>query len=107
MLIKASIWSTELAQKLPATVTIDAIDISGQQYPPRDWVPENVNLVVHDMYKPLPESMIGTYDLVRMQNWLCIWRDDTGDVLLENLVRLLSELFIIKMLVSFVVKSKQ
>lgn len=91
MLTKASIWSTEVAQKLPPTVTIDAIDISDAQYPPKDWMPENVNLVIHDMYKPPPESMIGNYDLVRIRGWLCIWRDATAQILLENLIKLLSE----------------
>jgi len=83
------IWSTELAQKLPPSVTIDALDISNQQYPPRDWVPKNVNLVVHDIYQPLPANMIGQYDLVRMQNWLCIWRDDTAELLVGNLIKML------------------
>lgn len=91
MLMEASIWSTELAQRLPPTVTIDAIDISDGQYPSKDWVPENVNLIVHDIYKPLPEDMIGKYDLVRMQNWLIIWRDSTTDLLLGNLLKMLSK----------------
>ena len=70
--------------------TIDAIDISLAQAPPHDWLPKNIRLIAHDVYKPFLEAMRGAYDVLHIQNWLCIWRDETSASLIQNLVDLLS-----------------
>lgn len=86
-----SIWPVELLSDISSTYCFDAIDISSAQFPPGRWVPRNINLLEHDVFKPFPEHMIGRYDLVHVQNFLCIWRPGKSEALLQNLTSLLSE----------------
>lgn len=72
-------------------MSVDAIDVSMAQCPPRSWLPKSINLIRHDVYQPFPDHMLGIYDLVHVQNWLCIWRDETSEGLIRNLLALLSE----------------
>lgn len=83
-------WPIDLLQELSLSASIDAIDISLAQCPPRPWLPDNINLIAHDVYQPFPTHMMGIYDLVHVQNWLCIWRDETSEILIKNLTALLS-----------------
>ena len=85
-----SIWPIDVLNEIPFPVEIDAIDISDAQFPPRGWVPENINFIKHDAFLPFPEHMVAKYDLLHVQNFLCIWRDNKSEVLLRNLVSLLS-----------------
>ena len=86
------IWAIELLESLPFQVQIDAIDIASTQFPPKPWLPHGMRTIVHDAYESFPEDMIGTYDVVHVRNWLCIWRDKTSEKLITNLVSLLSKL---------------
>ena len=88
--VQSSIWPIELLSELPFNVHIDAIDISSAQFPPPAWLPESIHVIVHDVFQPFPEHMLGKYDLVHVQNFLCIWRSDKSETLLQNLVSLLS-----------------
>ena len=88
--VQFSIWPIELLSELPFSVHIDAIDVSPAQFPPPGWLPENIHVIVHDVFQPFPEHMIGQYDLVHVQNFLCIWRSNKSEMLLQNLVSLLS-----------------
>jgi len=83
------LWPIELSKKLPPSVSIDAIDISFEQCPPESWLPKNMNLVRQDMYKTLPSALVGKYDVIRIQNWLCIWRDATSKPFVSNVVKML------------------
>ncbi|KAL8945212.1 MAG: hypothetical protein Q9211_000262 [Gyalolechia sp. 1 TL-2023] len=80
-------WNWDLLQ---GPVTVDAIDVSMAQCPPTSWLPENIRLVTHDVYRPFPSHMQGTYDLVHVQNWLCIWKTENSQDLIRNLLDLLS-----------------
>ncbi|KAL8989549.1 MAG: hypothetical protein Q9177_001585 [Variospora cf. flavescens] len=60
------------------------------QCPPTSWLPQNIRLITHDVYQPSPIHMQGVYDLVHVQNWLCIWRNETSEKLIRNLLSLLS-----------------
>ena len=86
-------WPIELAQEVPFDVSIDAIDISLAQFPPKLWLPENITLISHNVYHPFPTHKRGTYDLLPVQNRLCIWRDEMSDTLIKNLSALLSMRF--------------
>ena len=86
-----SMWSLDLSHELAISVHIDAIDNTLAQCPPRSWLPSDITLVEHDVHSPFPSHMHGVYDLVHVQNWLCIWRDETSDALIKNLISLLSQ----------------
>ncbi|KAL8833984.1 MAG: hypothetical protein Q9170_003986 [Blastenia crenularia] len=84
------IWPIDLVRELNFPISVDAIDISMAQCPPPSWLPENIRLLTHDVNQPFPSDMHGTYDLVHVQNWLCIWRTETSQALIQNLLDLLS-----------------
>ena len=90
-----SMWAIDLLHELSHPVSIQAIDISLAQCPPRPWLPKQISLLAHDVYQPFPSHMLGSFDLVHVQNWLCIWRDETSDSLISNLISLLSKLDLI------------
>ncbi|KAL9005108.1 MAG: hypothetical protein Q9188_002096 [Gyalolechia gomerana] len=83
------IWPIDLLQELPFAFSVDAIDVSLEQCPTRSWLPNNINLIIHDAYQPSPEHMIGKYDLVHVQNFLCVWRAEKSKDLVRNLLALL------------------
>ncbi|KAL9022346.1 MAG: hypothetical protein Q9185_000461 [Variospora sp. 1 TL-2023] len=83
------IWPIDIVGELQYPVTVDAIDISMAQCPPPSWLPQNIRLITHDVYQPFPIHMQGVYDLVHVQNWLCIWRNETSETLIRNLLSLL------------------
>ncbi|KAI4189678.1 MAG: hypothetical protein L6R41_001287 [Letrouitia leprolyta] len=83
------IWPIDVSRELRIPISVDAVDISMAQCPPPSWLPKNVRLVTHDVYQPFPSEMHGTYDMVHVQNWLCIWRTETSKTLIRNLLDLL------------------
>lgn len=72
-------------------VTVDAIDISMAQCPPKSWLTKNIRLIAHDVQQPFPRSMLGTYDFVNVHNWLCFGKEEKSETLIRNLLGLLSE----------------
>lgn len=89
--LRASIWPIDILREVHIPVSVDAVDISMAQFPPASWLPENIRLLTHDVYQPFPDHMHGTYDLVNVQNWLCIWKTETSGGLIRNLLDLLSK----------------
>ncbi|KAL8671558.1 MAG: hypothetical protein Q9168_003943 [Polycauliona sp. 1 TL-2023] len=56
------IWAIDVVRDLDFPVTVDAIDISLAQCPPKSWLPDNIRLMTHDVNQPFPSSLLGTYD---------------------------------------------
>ena len=86
-----SIWPIEASKILSPTTSFDAIDLSLAQCPPKEWLPKNINLVVHDAFLPFPDSMIGQYDIVHIQLFVCIIKQNDPAPIVKNLMGLLSE----------------
>ena len=86
-----SIWPVELSQKLPSTASIDAIDLSLAQCPPTQWLPKNITLIAQDVFEPFPESMRGKYDIVHIQLFVCIVKENDPSTVVRNLMDLLSK----------------
>jgi len=78
----------ELSEELKLAA-IDGFDISSDQYPPKAWRPETVNLIVHDAFKPFAEEYQGVYDVVHVRFLLTLVSSDTIQTLLQNLLKLL------------------
>lgn len=83
------IWPIELSHILPPTTSIDAVDLSLAQCPPKAWLPKNVTLIAHDAFLPFPESMVGIYDVVHLQLFACIVKENDPAPLVKNLMSLL------------------
>ena len=81
----------ELIQILPPTASIDAFDILPVQCPPTQWLPKSVFLMPYDISLPFPELMLGHYDVVHIELFACIVKENDPAPLVKNLMSLLSE----------------
>ena len=61
------------------------------QCPPKEWLPKNISLIAHDAFLPFPDSMVEKYDVVHVQLFACIVRNNDPAPLVRNLMSLLSK----------------
>ncbi|PYH97267.1 hypothetical protein BO71DRAFT_427196 [Aspergillus ellipticus CBS 707.79] len=83
------LWPISLSTTLPPSVQLHGFDISDAQFPPKNWLPENVNMDTWNALNPAPEHLIGQYDVVNIRYFGLVVRKDNFDGLLRNLVSLL------------------
>ena len=84
-------WPIEVSKALPPSTRLDGFDVSGDQFPPAEWLPPNVRLSTADAFAPVPEDLVGRYDVVHLRMMVLVVRAAADlDGLLGNLVRLLS-----------------
>ncbi|GAT30326.1 hypothetical protein RIB2604_03303040 [Aspergillus luchuensis] len=84
-----AIWLTDLASKLPKSVRLDGLDVSFDAAPLREWLPPNVTLHYWDVKSPVPEHLIGAYDLVNVRFFAIVLRNSEIKNVLKSLFRLL------------------
>lgn len=84
-------WLTDLSELLPPSASLDAFDISAAQYPPQEWLPDNISLRIHDAFQPFPKDCIGKYDIVHVQCFISLIADNDPGSLIDNLASLLSK----------------
>lgn len=85
------IWLTDLARFLPPSAHIDGFDIDLTQCPPKDWLPNNVSVHEVDCLAPLPEHLIGKYDIVHIQLFHLAVHNNNPTPIIQNLLKLLSK----------------
>ena len=88
--ISARVWLIETARTLPASAQLDGYDVSPDQYPPNEWLPKNVHLNVLNMLDPVPEELVGKYDVVHVGLIVVVVRNENPGPVLSNLMTLLS-----------------
>ena len=67
MLICKSIVPLCLSAQLPTSVIIDGFDISTAQFPPQEWLPQNVHLHEQNVFTPFPAEQLAKYDIVHLR----------------------------------------
>ena len=87
-----SIWLINLSRQLTKAI-LDGFDISNDQFPPKQCLSKNVALRTLDVLSPVPEELVGRYDVVHVRLFLCVVRDNDPSVIISNLARLLSQYF--------------
>lgn len=92
-MLRCRIWLVDLAKELAnkyPSARLHGYDISTAQFPPKKWLPKNVNLDTLDIMKPIPDSLRGQFDVVHT-GYLCLVVEK-GDPfpILDNLLALLS-----------------
>ncbi|KAK4619903.1 N-methyltransferase tcpN [Fulvia fulva] len=83
------VWLLDMAQQLPPSTQLDGFDISFGQCPPREWLPRNVDLRLVDIFRPVPEELVGCYDIVHIRHFVCVVKANDPTPLLRNLLRML------------------
>lgn len=87
--VGTGIWLVDLARYLPASARIDGFDIDLSQCPPKEWLPSNVAVHNVDCVKPLPEHLIGQYDIVHVQLFHLAVHNNDPKPIVQNLISLL------------------
>lgn len=82
------IWLTDLYRELPLA-QLHGFDIKVDGFPPHEWLPDNIRLQQLDIFKPIPEDLLGQYDIVNVRLFMFVVQNDDPGPVLENLVRLL------------------
>ena len=85
----ASIWLIDISRQLQSA-QLDGFDISAGQYPPQEWLPNNISLTSLDIYEDIPESLQGKYDIVHVRLFLAVVRKSDPGPILDRLRRMLS-----------------
>ncbi|KAF4634741.1 hypothetical protein G7Y89_g3365 [Cudoniella acicularis] len=83
------IWLIELARTLGPEVKLEGLDISFDQFPPREWLPGNVSLVKYDAFSEPPAELLNTYDIIHVQLLITLIKDDNPAPMLKNLIKML------------------
>lgn len=84
------LWACEVAADLP-NGSVDAVDISDQQFPPSVFQPRNTHFWTHDFFKPFPQGQLNQFDVVNLKFVLYLVNDDVADKLITNVLTLLSK----------------
>ncbi|KUI67225.1 hypothetical protein VM1G_02946 [Cytospora mali] len=84
-----AIWLTELSDALPADSQLHGFDVSGDQYPPKEWLPKNVSLHEHDAFAPFAPEFLGSFDVVNLRFFITLLNGDNIQRLVRNLKTLL------------------
>lgn len=72
---------------------LEGYDISTEQFPPREWLPENVSLSQLDVLKPIPKELVEKFDVIHLGIVVAVVNDNPHP-LLENILKMLSKLLI-------------
>ncbi|GKZ32109.1 hypothetical protein AbraIFM66950_001248 [Aspergillus brasiliensis] len=83
------VWITDLARRLPASVQLDALDISFDSAPPAEWLPSNVKTFKWDVKQDVPEELVGVYDVVHIRLFIFVLLDAEVQPVLERILKLL------------------
>ena len=89
--VSASVWLTDVYKELPLA-QLHGFDKTTDGFPPREWLPGNICLKHLDIFQPIPESLVGQYDMVYIRLFMFVVQNDDPGPMLENIVRLLSKL---------------
>ncbi|MCJ1374219.1 hypothetical protein MMC20_005451 [Loxospora ochrophaea] len=82
-------WLIDVSRQLPSA-QLDGFDISKDQYPSKAWLPSQISLQELDITKPIPPSLEGKYDVVHVQLFLCVVKQDGPTAILKELYKMLS-----------------
>lgn len=83
-------WLIDLSNHLPEA-QLDGLDITLKTLPPKGWIPPNVNFREWNVREPVPEDLVGQYDIVHVRYLCLVLSNDEVSSVLENVTKLLSE----------------
>ncbi|KAL9117421.1 MAG: hypothetical protein Q9187_006040 [Circinaria calcarea] len=86
----ARCWLLELARHVPTSWTLDGFDVSSEQYPAMEYLPENISLQTLDAFDDLPAELIGQFDVVHIRAFAVVVKQGDPGPLLMNMIALLS-----------------
>ena len=61
------------------------------QFPAKEWLPDNITLRTLDVFAPISEDLKGRYDLVHVRLFLVVVQNYDPTPILKNLMDMLSQ----------------
>ncbi|KAI1325558.1 S-adenosyl-L-methionine-dependent methyltransferase [Xylariaceae sp. FL0255] len=83
------VWLADISTRLPASVQLDGLDISFKATPPPQWLPSNISLLEWDIKQPVPDHLIGQYDIVHIRLFIFVLLNEEVSGILAKLFKLL------------------
>ncbi|MCJ1433764.1 hypothetical protein MMC27_003129 [Xylographa pallens] len=83
------IWLLDLAKNLPSSAQLEGFDISSTGYPPKEWLPSNVELRLWNVFDEPPEHMHEKYDVVHLRLFLVVVDDNDPSTILRHCLKIL------------------
>lgn len=83
-----AIWLIHVAREYPIA-RLDGFDINTSQAPPEQWLPPNITMKTWNIFDPVPDQMIGIYDVVHVRLLLLVVQKSDPRNILRNLIRML------------------
>lgn len=80
-----------MSRQLPQSTRLDGLDVSHDQCPPAELLPSNVKLRVHDCLAEPPTDLLKKYDIIHIQNFITLVKENDPEPLLRNVLKMLSE----------------
>lgn len=71
---------------------LDGFDVSGEQFPVPEYLPNNVRLYEQDAMKEPPQELQGQYDVVHVRLFLAVITGEDPGTVLGTCYKLLSKL---------------
>ncbi|KAI1075742.1 S-adenosyl-L-methionine-dependent methyltransferase [Whalleya microplaca] len=82
------IWLRDVGARLPKSVQLEGLDISFKAAPPPEWLSSNVRLRYWNIREPVPDELLGAYDIVHIRNFSFVLKDDEIDSVLGRLIQI-------------------
>jgi SAM-dependent methyltransferase len=83
------IWLLDLARELPEPTVLDGFDIDLSKAPPAQWLPDNVTVYNWDILSPVPEHLVGRYDIVHLRLLILVVEHSDPVPIIQNAYRML------------------
>ena len=82
---------------MSASTQLDGFDISADQFPDEGWLPKNVTLNTLDCLAPVPDRLVGKYDVVHIGLVVMLVENENPVPLLNNVLKMLSTLCLFRL----------
>ncbi|KAI1809975.1 UMTA methyltransferase family protein [Poronia punctata] len=79
----------DISETLPKSAKLYGLDISLDALPPQGFLPSNVTLRTWDVRTPVPEDLVGLFDIVHIRFFIFVLLRDEVPGVMEKLVKLL------------------
>ncbi|KAI0798925.1 S-adenosyl-L-methionine-dependent methyltransferase [Xylaria sp. FL0064] len=84
-----SVWLTDLAARMPATVKLEGLDVSFEATAPKPMLPSNIVLQQWNVKDAVPTTLMGRYDMLHIRHFMFVLLDDEVPGVLARLVQML------------------
>ncbi|KAF2260594.1 hypothetical protein CC78DRAFT_571122 [Lojkania enalia] len=83
------IWLIEMSRRLKPSAQLDGLDVCHDQSPPTELLPSNISLRIHDCLSEPPADLLGVYDIIHIQNFNSVIRDNDPVPVVKNMLKML------------------